>query len=128
MHKSSAAGLKQSSTAVLQVVREWLPSGRACLRLNIDATKVGNVARFFAHSCCGGNLEPVLVRRAGAPLPHVAMFARRGIAPGEELTFMYGEVGGAGGGDVKSGLGRAAPRSCYCGAADCPGVMPAEDV
>lgn len=32
----------------VQVVREVLPSG-ACLRLNIDATSIGNVARFFNH-------------------------------------------------------------------------------
>lgn len=31
-----------------QVVREILPSGLA-LRINIDATLVGNVARFFNH-------------------------------------------------------------------------------
>lgn len=98
------------------------------MRLNIDATKVGNVARFFNHSCCGGNLEPVLVRAAGSPLPHVAMFARRGIAPGDELTFMYGEAAGAGGDDLASGAAGAAPRACYCGAATCPGVMPAEAV
>ena len=32
-----------------QVVREVLPSGRAVLRLNIDATHVGNAAHFFNH-------------------------------------------------------------------------------
>ena len=32
-----------------QVVRETLPSGTACLRFNIDATCIGNVARFFNH-------------------------------------------------------------------------------
>ncbi|KAL9670870.1 hypothetical protein QQ045_008429 [Rhodiola kirilowii] len=46
----------QSSSALL-VVREHLPSGKACLRINIDATKVGNVGRFINHSCDGGNLS-----------------------------------------------------------------------
>lgn len=32
-----------------QVVRETLPSGTACLRFNIDATRIGNIARFFNH-------------------------------------------------------------------------------
>lgn len=32
-----------------QVVRELLPSGRAALRLNIDATRTGNAAHFFNH-------------------------------------------------------------------------------
>ncbi|KAL9663627.1 hypothetical protein QQ045_019018 [Rhodiola kirilowii] len=51
----------QSSSALL-VVREHLPSGKACLRINIDATKVGNVGRFINHSCDGGNLSTVIVR------------------------------------------------------------------
>ena len=110
------------------MVREWLPSREVCLRLNIDATRVGNVARFFNHSCCGGNLEPVLVRCAGCPLPHVAMFARRDIQAGEELTFLYGEVVSVGD-ELKSRAGKAtALRSCHCGAANCPGVLPAEGV
>ncbi|KAL3149147.1 Histone-lysine N-methyltransferase suvr3 [Trebouxia sp. C0010 RCD-2024] len=33
----------------LLVVREVLPSGTACLRFNIDATRIGNIARFFNH-------------------------------------------------------------------------------
>jgi [histone H3]-lysine36 N-dimethyltransferase SETMAR len=28
-------------------LREHIPSGKACLRVNIDATRVGNVARFI---------------------------------------------------------------------------------
>eukprot|EP00191_Tetraselmis_sp_GSL018_P019941 CAMPEP_0177579252 /NCGR_PEP_ID=MMETSP0419_2-20121207/847_1 /TAXON_ID=582737 /ORGANISM="Tetraselmis sp., Strain GSL018" /LENGTH=191 /DNA_ID=CAMNT_0019067879 /DNA_START=1026 /DNA_END=1598 /DNA_ORIENTATION=- len=50
----------------LLVVREIMPSGGAALRLNIDATARGNVARFMNHSCDGGNTELALVR-AGAP-------------------------------------------------------------
>jgi histone-lysine N-methyltransferase SETMAR len=38
------------------VVREVLPSGLA-LRSSIDATLVGNVARFLNHACDGGNLQ-----------------------------------------------------------------------
>ena len=105
-----------------QVVREWLPSRQACLRVNIDATRTGNVARFFNHSCAGGILELVLVRCAGSVLPHVGMYARRDIASGEELTFQYGEVNDAGEGK------RAGGRPCFCGAANCPGFLPAEDV
>lgn len=51
-----------------QVLREWLPSGTAAMRLNIDATKRGNLARFFNHSCGGGNLKLLLGRWAG-PCP-----------------------------------------------------------
>ncbi|KAL0035176.1 hypothetical protein WJX79_004633 [Trebouxia sp. C0005] len=74
----------------LLVVRETLPSGTACLRFNIDATRIGNIARFFNHSCDGGNLRLEIVRSRGSPLPHVAMFASKDIQIGEEMTFSYG--------------------------------------
>jgi len=47
------------------VLREWLPSGTAAVRLNIDATHRGNLARFCNHSCDGGNVRLVLGRWAG---------------------------------------------------------------
>lgn len=109
----------------MQIVREWLPSCQACLRINIDATKVGNVARFFNHSCGGGNLELVVVRCSGSPLPHVAMFARRHIATGEELTFLYGGPSDGTEAVAKDGSVR---RACYCGAEECLGFLPAESV
>ena len=52
----------------LLVVREHLPSGKACLRVNIDAIKIGNVARFINHSCNGVNLSAILVRNSGSLL------------------------------------------------------------
>ena len=65
--------------SALLVVREHLPSGNACLRINIDATRVGNVARFINHSCDAGNLSTILVRRSGALLPHLCFFASKDI-------------------------------------------------
>ncbi|KAK2995256.1 hypothetical protein RJ640_012024 [Escallonia rubra] len=47
-------------SSALLVVREHLPSGNICIRINIDATRIGNVARFINHSCDGGNLSTVL--------------------------------------------------------------------
>jgi histone-lysine N-methyltransferase SETMAR len=49
----------------LLVARVVLPSATSALRLNIDATRRGNVARFVNHSCDGGNLEAVLVMAKG---------------------------------------------------------------
>ncbi|RCV27563.1 hypothetical protein SEVIR_5G338700v4 [Setaria viridis] len=100
----------------LIVIREHLPSGKACLRVNIDATKVGNVARFINHSCDGGNLHPVLVRSSGSLLPRLCFFAARDIVEGEELTFSYGDA-------------RVRPKGlpCFCGSSGCCGVLPSEE-
>ena len=142
-HSPAACSVEISDEALLcfaarlQVVREWLPSGDACLRINIDATRIGNVARFFNHSCGGGNLELVLVRCCGSPIPHVGMFARRDILAGEELTFMYGQPSGAdsamhsvqsGGQPEDSSKQENKRRACYCGSDDCLGYLPAETV
>ncbi|BAS74564.1 Os01g0772150 [Oryza sativa Japonica Group] len=100
----------------LIVIREHLPSGKACLRVNIDATKVGNVARFINHSCDGGNLHPVLVRSSGSLLPRLCFFAARDIIEGEELTFSYGDA-------------RLRPNGlpCFCGSLCCSGLLPSEE-
>ncbi|MQM05231.1 hypothetical protein Taro_038039 [Colocasia esculenta] len=100
----------------LLVVREHLPSGKACLRINIDATMIGNVARFINHSCDGGNLLSILVRNSGSPLPRLCFFAARHIQEGEELTFSYGET-------------RVKPkgRPCFCRSPCCQGTLPSEE-
>ncbi|EOY10505.1 SET domain - like 10 [Theobroma cacao] len=102
-------------SSALLVVREHLPSGKACLRINIDATRVGNVARFINHSCDGGNLSTVLVRSSGALLPRLCFFASKDINEDEELTFSYGEI-------------RVKPKGlqCFCGSSCCLGTLPSE--
>ncbi|KAK9851894.1 hypothetical protein WJX84_003782 [Apatococcus fuscideae] len=132
----------------LLAVREYLPSRQASLRLTIDATRVGNIARFFNHSCDGGNLELFVVRAHGALIPHVALFARRDISPGEELTFAYGApcAGAAFGSEAKElvqgssheltssssktcmPMASKAPQACLCGSVACLGFMPNEAV
>ncbi|CAO2827103.1 unnamed protein product [Amaranthus hypochondriacus] len=100
----------------LLVVREYLPSRKACFRINIDATRIGNIARFINHSCDGGNLSTVLVRSSGVLLPRVCFFSSRDIRAGDELSFSYGEV------RLKSeGL------RCFCGSSSCYGILPSED-
>lgn len=109
--------LSQNSTfsSALLVVREHLPSRKACFRINIDATRVGNVGRFINHSCDGGNLSNVLIRSSGALLPRVCFFASRDIKAGEELNFSYGEVRLR-----QDGL------RCFCGSSNCFGILPSE--
>ncbi|RVW90237.1 Histone-lysine N-methyltransferase SUVR3 [Vitis vinifera] len=91
MYDELSSGGRYSSA--LLVVREHLPSGKACLRMNIDGTRIGNVARFINHSCDGGNLLTVLVRSSGALLPRLSFFASKNIQEDEELTFSYGILG-----------------------------------
>ncbi|OWM73178.1 histone-lysine N-methyltransferase SUVR3 [Punica granatum] len=106
-------------SSALLVVREHLPSGKACLRLNIDATRVGNVARFINHSCDGGNLSTVLMRSTGALLPRLCFFASRNIARDEELSFSYGET-------RPRPDSESRPCFCFCGASSCSGTLPSE--
>ncbi|KAL2327838.1 hypothetical protein Fmac_021265 [Flemingia macrophylla] len=103
-------------SSALLVVREHLPSGKACLRLNIDATRIGNVARFVNHSCDGGNLSTKLVRSSGALLPRLCFFASKDIQVDEELTFSYGEI-----------RKRANELPCFCNSPFCFGTLPSED-
>ncbi|KAM6546956.1 hypothetical protein CsatB_027692 [Cannabis sativa] len=103
-------------SSALLVVREHLPSGKACLRLNIDATRVGNVARFINHSCDGGNLSTSLVRSSGSLLPRLAFFASKNIKEDEELTFSYGGVRLSSNGSP-----------CFCGSSSCFGWLPSEE-
>jgi hypothetical protein len=62
--------------------------------LNIDATRIENIARFVNHSCDGGNLSTKLIRSSGALFSHLCFFALKlkVIQNDEELTFSYGEI------------------------------------
>lgn len=102
-------------TPALLVVKEHLPSGNACMRINIDATRAGNVSRFINHSCDSGNLDTVIVRSSGALLPRVCFFASRDIQEDEELTFSYGEV-----------RLKLDAQPCFCGSSSCVGILPSE--
>jgi hypothetical protein len=74
---------------------------------------IGNVARFFNHSC-HPNLRPVKVMcyREGKSYLTMAFFALRRIEPGEELTWKY-----------VSGITRKSGQRCYCGSSNCAGFI-----
>jgi histone-lysine N-methyltransferase SETMAR len=103
-------------SSALLVVREHLPSGKACLRLNIDATKIGNAARFVNPSCDGGNLSTKLIRSSGALFPSLCFFGSKDIQKDEELTFRYGEI-----------RKRSNGLQCYCNNPSCLVTLPSED-
>lgn len=109
-------------------VREHVAGGRVVLT-NIDPRSRGNVGRYLNHSC-SPNLASQVVR-TGSVVPRLAFFARRDIAPGEELTVSYG-------GEAQSqtraeslecpGAVPLAPRRrCRCGEACCVGWLPCEN-
>lgn len=79
--------------------------------LVVDPSRVGGVGRFLNHSC-DPNLEMVPVR-AQCVVPELCLFARRDVAPGEELTYDYSGGSHSGGG-----------RPCLCGAPACRGRLP----
>ncbi|GLI65875.1 hypothetical protein VaNZ11_009508 [Volvox africanus] len=92
--------------------------------LVVDATNVGNVARFVNHRCEGANLVSVNVCMGGLDENHMTIMIRtlRDVQPGEELTL-----------DYQAGLEpeekeriRAEPEGlvpCRCGAASCLGFV-----
>ncbi|CAM9618860.1 unnamed protein product [Phaeothamnion confervicola] len=83
---------------------------------NMDATRFGNESRFMNHSC-----DPCLavhvIRVGGMDNTRLALFARRDVLAGEELTFSYG------GADARRG-----GLPCRCGAASCAGFLPCDNV
>ncbi|ELR14578.1 SET domain containing protein [Acanthamoeba castellanii str. Neff] len=99
----------------LLVVREFIPARGATLRTNIDGTRLGNVSRFFNHSC-DPNMLLFLVR-VGSLIPRLAFFVCRDVAAGEELTYDYGH------GSTQA-ADAPATRQCHCGARHCRGVLP----
>eukprot|EP00731_Ephydatia_muelleri_P001292 Em0001g1292a len=86
----------------------------------IDATKYGNVAHFFNHSC-NPNLMvySCWINTADPRLPRLAFFTTRSIAVNEELTFDY-QMNRSEGSAVKQQHGKI---PCLCGTSNCTGFV-----
>ena len=79
-------------------------------------------SRYLNHSCSPNLLmHPV---RVGCPVPKLALFAKRDIEPGEELTFDYGDVGEREGKEEEKGIDVTHRKECLCGAKQCRGYLP----
>ena len=114
--KGAVAALRCSSlgdneACYLMEFREHFGGGGVTLTTHVDAAYKGNVARFINHSCAP-NLV-VFPVRSHSVVPRLCLFAKRAVVAGEELTYHYGQSGGA-----KAG------KPCYCGADNCAGILP----
>jgi hypothetical protein len=82
-----------------------LPGGNV-----IDATKLGNVARFINHSCDPNCVTQVWTVKG---LPRVGIFAKKDIEIGTELTYDY----------QFEYFGDEIPEKCCCGSKNCRGII-----
>jgi len=94
------------------------------LTTHIDATEIGNTARFINHSC-EPNLIALPIRR-GNSLPHICFFANRDIIANEELSISYGQSSSStsqsnnnNSQEINGNL-----KSCFCGSKSCSWVLP----
>ena len=74
----------------------------------LDATTVGNIARYMNH-CCTPNCYSRVIDAGGSK--HIVIFAMRDLEEGEEVTY-----------DYKFAVERE-KIACYCGSPKCLGVM-----
>lgn len=84
---------------------------------NIDATRVGNVARFFNHSC-HPNLSVIPVR-SDSVLPRLCIFTCKEVRADEELCFSYfGRM------DITADHVSIGTKPCVCGSSNCIQYLP----
>lgn len=88
----------------------------------INAHSIGNIARFFNHSC-DPNMATysVFIDTDDSYRHELAFFSTRAIESGEELTFDYGGFNGGNGG---FGMQKTGLATCACGSVKCRGVLP----
>lgn len=100
---------------------QTLQSGAAeKLQSNIDATEIGNVARFINHSC-DPNCELRLVRKKSIRFPHFMIFAKTDVQANTELTVSYGLHKSSTVTTKDFNINRI---KCLCGEKNCNKVLP----
>ena len=98
----------------------------------VDAAFFGNLSHFINHSCDPNlNTFSVYINNLDINMPQLAMFAKRNIKRGEQITFDYGQSTST---DCESGQERQkeetvmdtqiyAKTECRCGAKNCRKVL-----
>lgn len=86
-------------------------ASRRTLMPIIDASKTGNLGRFFNHSCSPNiGIQNVFTNHHDIRYPHTSFFTLRNIKAGEELCWHYGYV-------------NTGTQECYCGTKACNGFF-----
>ena len=85
---------------------------------------MGNIGRYANHSC-NPNLTMHPVRSELASVPHLALFANRAIAKGEELCFDYGNAGSSANDTDVNNVNQT---PCKCGAKNCRKYLPCQNI
>ncbi|CAG8464661.1 2975_t:CDS:2, partial [Funneliformis caledonium] len=89
------------------------------LRTNIDPIHIGNIGRFINHSC-DPNLQ-IFLTRINSLIPTAALFAKRDIEIGEELTFDYS---GGINDNIEGNNISVKRKKCLCGSQGCKEFLP----
>ncbi|KAJ8047348.1 Histone-lysine N-methyltransferase SETMAR [Holothuria leucospilota] len=110
--------LKEDEANYILIVKEHTSDGDVVETI-IDPTYRGNIGRCINHSC-EPNLFLVPVR-VHNDIPRIALFAKRDIAAGEELTYSYGEEM-----EGVLPLGKVKRKPCFCGTSSCQKYLPLE--
>nr|GMD71462.1 histone-lysine N-methyltransferase, H3 lysine-9 specific SUVH6-like [Ipomoea batatas] len=86
----------------------------------VDAAQLGNVGRFFNHSCSPNlYVQNVLFDHDDKRAPHLVLFAQEDIPPFQELTYDYNYKMD----QVRDANGNLKKKNCYCGFPECTGRM-----
>lgn len=86
----------------------------------VDAAQLGNVGRFFNHSCSPNlYVQNVLFDHDDKRAPHLMLFAQEDIPPLQELTYDYNYKVD----QVCDANGNLKMKNCYCGFPECTGRM-----
>ncbi|WVW80275.1 hypothetical protein I302_102253 [Kwoniella bestiolae CBS 10118] len=101
---------------------------------HIDPRYKGNIGRFLNHSC-EPNCVIQIVRWGVDSLPRAAIFTKRDVVDGEELTFDYANASGSTGmashleeqGLVQDGIDQKGRTRCLCASERCRGWMPFDE-
>lgn len=91
--------------------------GENIIETIVDPSRFGNIGRYINHSC-NPNCELIPIR-VDSLIPKIAIFAKKDILEGSELTFDYG--------DGKLGVSKesgAKYRLCLCEEENCRKYLP----